>query len=100
MLTPPPSPTLQSSTSSSPPRGDDGRLYVFIHGKQFKVPRAYPKGVDGGLVNDQKFIDDLYKYLVMDFRNACAWNNIPRAKLESSDMKSDWIYKRVFADFL
>ena len=49
------------------------------------------------LVNDQQFIEELEKYLVKD---ACAWNNNPRAKPKSSNMKSNLIYKHVFADFL
>ena len=79
---------------------DDARPYVFICGKLFEVPEAYPKGAEGRLVNDKRFIRELEELLAKDIRNACARNTNPRAKLKASDTKSDLIYKLVFADFL
>ena len=82
------------------PTSDDARPYVLFRGKQFEVPKAYPKGAEGPLVNNQQFIQELEKYFVKDIRDACARNNNLCAKPRSSHMKSDLIYKRVFADFL
>ena len=73
---------------------------MFIHGKFFEVPEAYPKGAQGRLVNDQRFIRELKELLAKDIRDACARNTNPRAKPKALDTKSDLIYKRVFADFL
>ena len=82
-------------------KGDvKARPYVFIRGKLFKVPEAYPKGALRRLVNDKRFIRELEELLVKDIRDACARNTNPRAKPKASDTKSDLIYKRVFADFL
>ena len=67
---------------------------MLIRGKRFEVPQGYPKGPEGWLVNDQKFIDELH-----DIRDACAQNTNPRAKPTSLGTKPDLIYKRVFADF-
>ena len=92
--------TPQSTSSSNPPTSDDACPYVFIPGKLFEVPEAYPKGAEVRLVNDKRFIRELEDLLVKDIRNACARNRNPRAKLKASDTKSDLIYKRVFADFL
>ena len=88
--------TPQSTSSSNPPTSDDARPYMFIRGKLFYVPEAYPKGAEGRLVNDKRFIRELEELLVKDIRNACARNTNPKA----SDTKSDLIYKCVFADFL
>ena len=92
--------TPQSTSSSNPPTSDDARPYVFIRGKLFEVPEAYPKGAEGRLVNDKRFIRELEELPVKDIRNACARNTNPRAKSKASDTKSDFIHKRVFADFL
>ena len=92
--------TLQSTSSSNPPTSDDARPYVFTRGKLFEVPEAYPKGAEGRLVNDKRFIRELEELLVKDIRNASARNTNPRAKPKASDTKSDLIYKRVFGDFL
>ena len=92
--------TPQSTSSSNPPTSDDARPYVFIRGKLFEVPKAYPKGAERRLVNDQRFIREPEELLVKDIRNACAQNTNPRAKPKALDTKSDLIYKRVFADFL
>ena len=92
--------TPQSTSSSNPPTSDDARPSVFIRRKFFKVPEAYPKGAEGRLVNDNRFIRELEEMLVKDIRNACARNTNPRAKPKASDTKSDLIYKRVFGDFL
>ena len=92
--------TPQSTSSSNPPTSDDARPYVFIRGKLFEVPEAYPKGAEGRLVNDKRFIRELEELLVKDIRNACARNTNPCAKPKASDTKSDLIYKRVFGDFL
>ena len=46
--------TLLSTSSSN--TSDDARRYVFIRGKLFGVPKAYPKGAEGHLVNDKRFI--------------------------------------------
>ena len=35
-------------------------------GKRFEVSEVYPKGAQGRLVKDQKFIDDFHKHLVKD----------------------------------
>ena len=51
--------TPQSTSSSNPPTSDDARPYVFIPGKLFEVPEAYPKGAEGRLVNDKQFIREL-----------------------------------------
>ena len=64
------------------------------------MPKAYPKGAEGRLVNDKQFIRELEELLVKDIRNASARNTNPRAKPKASDTKSDLIYKRVFAVFL
>ena len=40
------------------------------------------------------------QFLLKDTWYACVWNNNLCAKPESSDTKSDLIYKCVFADFL
>ena len=73
-----------------------------IRGKQVEVPKAYAKGVEGRLVNDQRFIDKPNQYLVKDICDACAQNTNPRAMPKSSNTKSDLIdnSKRVFANFL
>ena len=92
--------TQQSTSSSTPPTSDDARPYVFIRGKLFEVPEAYPKGAEGRLVNDERFIREPEELLVKDIRNACARNTYPCAKPKASDAKSDLIYKCVFADFL
>ena len=73
---------------------------MFIRGKLFEVPEAYPKGAEGRLVNDKQFIRESEELLAKDIRNACAWNTNPRAKPKALDTKSDLIHKRVFADFL
>ena len=73
---------------------------MFICQKPLGVPEAYPKGVEGWLVNDKRIIRELEELLAKDIRNACARNMNPRAKPKVSDTKSDLIYKRVFADFL
>ena len=69
-------------------------------GSFFEVPEAYPKGAEGRLVNDKRFIREPEDKLVNDIRNACARNTNPRAKPKASDTKSDLIYKRVFGNFL
>ena len=76
------------------------RPYVFIPGKLFEVPEAYPKGAEGRLVNDQQFIREPEELLAKDIRDACARNMNPRAKPKASDTKTALIYKRVFGDFL
>ena len=77
------------------------RVMTPVHAwKRFKVREAYPKGSEGWLVNDQRFIEELEKYLVKDIYDTCVQNKNPRAKLKSSDTNSNLIYKRVFADFL
>ena len=48
--------TPQSTSYFNPPTSDDARPYVFIRGKLFDVPEAYPKGAEGRLVNDKRFI--------------------------------------------
>ena len=73
---------------------------MFICRKFFEVPEAYPKGAEGRLVNDKRFIRELEELLGKDIRNACTRNTNPRAKPKASDTKSDLIYKRVFGDFL
>ena len=55
--------TPQSTSSSTPPTSDDARPYVFIRGKLFDVPEAYPKGAEGRLVNDKRFIRELEELL-------------------------------------
>ena len=78
----------------TPPTSDDARPYMFIRGKLFKVPEAYPKGAKGRLGNDQRFIREFEEFLAKDIRDVCARNT------KASDTKSDLIYKRVFGDFL
>ena len=73
---------------------------MFIRGKLFEVPEAYPKGAKGRLVKDERFIRELEELLTKDIHNACVWNTNPRAKPKISDTKSDLIYKRLFANFL
>ena len=92
--------TSQSTSSSNPPTSDDARRYVFICGKLVEVPQAYPKGAEGRLVNNKRFIGELEELLAKDIRDACAWNTNPCAKLNASDTKTALIYKRVFGDFL
>ena len=92
--------TPQSTSSSNPPTSDDARPCVFIRGKLFEVLEAYPKGAEGRLVNDQRFIRELEELLAKDIRDACARNTDPCAKPKASDTKSDLIYKHVFAYFL
>ena len=58
----------------------------------------YPKGAEARAGNDQNFINELNKYLVKDIPCACARNTSLGAS--PSHPKSDFIYKRVFADFL
>ena len=70
---------------------------MLIRGKRFEVPKAYPKGIEGRLVNDQQFIDDLNKYLVKDISDTCARNSNLRTK---PNTKSNLIHKCVFADSL
>ena len=96
----PPQTPQSTSSSNPPPTSDDARPYVFICGKLFEVPEAYPKGTEGRLLNDKRFIQKLDKLLAKEIRNACARNTNPREKPKASDTKSDLIYKRVFADFL
>ena len=92
--------TPQSTSSSNHPTSDDARPSVFICRKFFEVPEAYPKGAQGRLVTDKRFIRELEEMLVKDICNACARNTNPRAKPKASDTKTDLIYKRVFGDFL
>ena len=73
---------------------------MFIRGKLFEVPEAYPNGAEGRLVNDQRFIRELEELLAKDIRNACVRNTNPRAKPKALDTKFDLIYKRVLAEFL
>ena len=73
---------------------------MFICGKRIEVPEAYPKGTEGRLVNDQRFIRELEEFFAKDIRDACAWNTNSRAKPKASDTKTALIYKRVFGDFL
>ena len=87
--------TPQSTSSSNPPTSDDARPYVFVRGKLFEVPEAYPKGAEGRLVNDKRFIRELEELLVKDIRKTCAWNTNPRGKPKALDTKSDLVYKRV-----
>ena len=92
--------TPQSTPSSKPHASDDARPYVFIRGKLFDVPKAYPKGAKGWLVNKKRFIRELEELLGKGIRNACARNTSPCAKPSASDTKCDLIYTGVFADFL
>ena len=85
---------------SKPPTSDDALPYVLIRGKRVEVPEAYPKGAEGRLVNDQRFLQELEQFLAKDICDACARNSNPRAKPKPSDTKTALIYKRVFADFL
>ena len=65
--------TPQSTSSCNPPTSDDVRPYVLIRRKRAEVPEAYPKGSEGWLVNDQRFIQELEELLAKDFRDAlCA----------------------------
>ena len=86
----------------TPPISDDARPYVFIRGKLFEVPEAYPKGTEGRLVNDKQFIREVEDLLAKDIRNACARNTGSRAKPRASHtiFQVDMICKRVFTDFL
>ena len=88
-----PPPTPQSTSSSNPPTSDDACPYAFMSGKLVEVPKAYPKGAKGRLVDDQRFIRELEELLPKDIRDACARNTNPRAKPEASDTNSDLIYK-------
>ena len=45
--------TPQSTSPLNPPTSDDTRPYMLILGKRVKVPKAYPKGTEGWLVNNQ-----------------------------------------------
>ena len=92
--------TPQSSASSNPPTSDDAYPYVLIRGKRVEVSEVYPKGTEGRLVNDQRFIQELQQFLSKDIRDACARNTNPHTKPKPSDMKTALIYKRVFAGFL
>ena len=65
--------TMQPTSSSNSPTSD-ARPYVFIRGKLFEVPEAYPKGAEGRLVNNQQFIRELEELLAKDIRDACARN--------------------------
>ena len=51
------------------------------------------------MVNAHQFIVDPKEYLVKNIRDACAWNNNPRAKRKSLDTTFDLMYKCVSADF-
>ena len=75
----------------TPPPSDDARPSVLICRKFFEVPEAYPKGAEGRLVNDKRFIRELEEMLVKDIRNACARNTNPRAEPKALDTKSDLI---------
>ena len=92
--------TPQSTSSSNPPISDDARPFVYIRGKLFEVLEEYPKGAEGRLVNDQRFIRELEELLANDILDACVRNTNPHAKLKASDTKYDLIYKRVFVHFL
>ena len=89
-----------STTSSKPATSDEARPYVLIRGKCVQVPEVHPKGAEGRLVNDQRFVQELEKFLAKDVGDTCAWNNNLHAKPRPSDTKTALIYKRVFADFL
>ena len=69
---------------------------MFIRAKLFEVPEAYPKGTEGWLVNDKRFIRELEEFLVKHIHNACTRNTNPRAKPKASDTKSGLISKCVF----
>ena len=45
-------------------------------------------------------LDALSKVLKQNLYQTCAWNTNPCAKPKSSNLKSDLIYKRLFANFL
>ena len=92
--------TPQPSASSHPSTGDAARPNVLIYGKRFKVPEPYPKGSKGWLVNDQRVIEEIEKYLVKDICDAFVRNSFPRAKPKSSYTKSNLIYRHVFTDLL
>ena len=51
--------TTQSTALSNPATSDDAGPYVLIRGKRAKVPEAYPNGVEGWLVNNKRFIQEL-----------------------------------------
>ena len=80
--------TPQSTSSSNHPTRDGARSYLLIRGKCVEVPKVYPKGAKGRLVNDQRFIDDLEQFLAKDIRDACARSNNPRAEPRASDTKT------------
>ena len=71
---------------------------MLIRGKRVKDPEVYPKGAEGRLLNDERFIDGVKSFPAKDNRDTCAGNNNPRAKPRTSDTKSALMYKRVFAD--
>ena len=74
--------------------------YVLMCGKRVEVPEAYPKGAEGRLVNDQRFVQGLECFFAKDFLGACARNNNLCAKPKASDTKAALIYKRVLVGFL
>ena len=82
-----------------PPLVDEVRPKVVIRGKEFFLPRHYPKDASGRLPYDKKLIEDLDMKTTDVLCNMCKHNS-PAAQPTYKDKKADLIYKRVFCDFI
>ena len=79
-----------------PPSVHEVRPKVVIRGKEFFVPKYYPKDASGKLQYDKKLIEELDTKTTDVIRSMCK-HNPPLAQLTYKDKKADLIYKRVFS---
>ena len=82
-----------------PPSVDEVRPKVVIRGKEFFVPKHYPKDAYGKLRYDKKLIEELDTKTTDVLRNMCK-HNPPSTQPTYKDKKADLIYKRVFCDLI
>ena len=85
--------------ADQPPSVDEVRPKVVICGKEFFVTRHYPKDASGKLQYDKKLIEELDTKTTDVLCNMCK-HNPPSAQPTNKDKKADFIYKRVFCDFI
>ena len=82
-----------------PPPVDEVRPKVVIRGKEFVVPKDYPKHGSGKLEYDKNLIKKLDTKTTGVLRNMCK-HNPPCAQPTYKDKKADLIYRRVFCNFI
>ena len=94
------SPEARTQPSMATPTEEHTCPKVLIRVEWRKVPDGYPRNASGQLEPDQLFINDLAKQLVAELRAACQLHPNPGAKPNSSDTRTDLIYKRAFCNYM